>query len=69
MCGIVSKNKLKGVSKSRSKNINFEEYKIYLDGEENGNVCCNYKLKSINHEVNMQEIKKSPLSIFDDKRY
>ena len=28
------KNKLKGISKSQSKNIKFEEYKICLDGEE-----------------------------------
>ena len=30
-CGGDSKNKLKGISKSQSKNINFEEYKKYLD--------------------------------------
>ena len=31
---IEDKNKLKGISKSQSKNIKFVEYKICLDGEE-----------------------------------
>ena len=30
--------------------------------------CDNYILKSINHEMVLHEIKKSTLSIFDDKR-
>ena len=30
--------------------------------------CKNYTLRSINHEMHLQEIKKSTLSIFDDKR-
>ena len=33
-CGDDSKNKLKGISKSQSKNFKFEEYKKCLDGEE-----------------------------------
>ena len=67
-CGDDSKNKLKGVSKSRLKNIKFEEYKICLDGEENENECSNYILKSNSHEMYMQEIIKTTLSIFDEKR-
>ena len=62
------KNKLKGISKSQSKNIKFEEYKICLDGEEFENECVNYILKSSNHNMYMQGIKKTALSIFDDKR-
>ena len=62
------KNKLKGISKSQSKNIKFEEYKICLDGEELENECINYILKSSNHNMYMQGIKKTALSIFDDKR-
>ena len=62
------KNKLKGISKSQSKYIKFEEYKICLDGEELENECVNYILKSINHDMYMQRIKKTTLSIFDDKR-
>ena len=67
-CGGDSKNKLKGISKSQSKNIRFEEYKKYLDGEEYHSECINYILHSINHEMHLQEIKNSTKSIFDDKR-
>ena len=41
------KNKLKGISKSQSKNIKFEEYKKCLNGEKFENECFNYILKSI----------------------
>ena len=37
-------------------------------GEELENECINYILKSINHDMYMQGIKKTTLSIFDDKR-
>ena len=67
-CGDDSKNKLKGVSKSQSKNIKFEEYKKCLDGEEYQRECNSYIIRSINHEMVLQEVKKSTLSIFDDKR-
>ena len=67
-CGNKSKNKLKGVSKSQSKHIKFEEYKKCLDGEECQKECNNYIPRSINHEMHLQEVKKSTLSIFDDKR-
>ena len=40
-CGNDSKNKLKGVSKSQSKNNKFEEYKKCLDGEEYQRECNN----------------------------
>ena len=30
--------------------------------------CDNYILRSINHEMVLQKVKKSTLSIFDDKR-
>ena len=62
------KNKLKGISENQSKIIKFVEYKICLDGEELENECTNYILKSINHDMYMQGIKKTALSIFDDKR-
>ena len=67
-CGNYSKNKLKGISKSQSKNIKFEEYKKCLDGEEYQQECDNYIIRSINHEMVLQKVKKSTLSIFDDKR-
>ena len=67
-CDNDSKNKLKGISKSQSKNIKFEEYKKCLYGEECQRECDNYILRSINHEMVLQKVKKSTLSIFDDKR-
>ena len=63
-----SKNKLKGISKSQSKNFKFEEYKKCLDGEDYQQECDNYIIRSINHEMVLQKVKKSTLSIFDDKR-
>ena len=67
-CGDNSKNKLKGISKSRSKNIKFEEYYNCLFGKEYQQECDNYILRSINHEMILQKVKKSTLSIFDDDR-
>ena len=67
-CGNDSKHKLKGISKSQSKNIKFEEYKKCLDKEEYQRECNNYIIKSIQHEMVLQEVKKITLFIFDDKR-
>ena len=67
-CGDDSINKLKGISNSYSKNIKFNEYKKCLDGEEYQYECDNYILRSINHEMVLRKVKKSTLSIFDDKR-
>ena len=63
-----SKNNIKGISISQSKHNNFEEDKNCLDGKEYERECDNYLLRSINHEMYLQEVKKSTLSIFDDKR-
>ena len=63
-----SKNKIKGISKSQSKHIKFEEYYNCLFGGEYQRECNNYIIRSINHEMILQEVKKSTLSIFDDKR-
>ena len=67
-CGDDSKNKLKDISKSQSKHIKFDEYKNCLFGGEYQNECDNYIIRSINHEMVLQEVKKPTLSIFDDKR-
>ena len=67
-CGNNSKNKLKGISKSYSRNIKFNEYYNCLFGREYQHECDNYIIKSINHEMVLQKVKKSTLSIFDDKR-
>ena len=67
-CGDESKNKTKGIRKSYAKNIKFQEYKICLDGEKYEDECGKYISRSINHEMNLQQVKKSIFSIFDDKR-
>ena len=67
-CGNDSKNRLKGISKSQSKNIKFEEYYNCLFGKEYQKECDNYIIRSINHDMVLQKVKKSTLSIFDDKR-
>ena len=67
-CGNDSINKLKGISKSQSKHIKFEEYYNRLFGGEYQEECDNYLIKPINHEMVLQEVKKSTLSLFDDKR-
>ena len=63
-----NKNKIKGVSKSQSKHIKFEEYYNCFIGKEYQRECNNYIIRSINHEMVLQEVKKSTLSLFDDKR-
>ena len=68
-CGDDSKNKLKGVSKSQSKNNKFEEIKKCLDGQEYQRECNNYILRSINYEMHLQEVKKNQhylLSMIND---
>ena len=63
-----SKNKLKGVSESYSKNIKFDEYKKCLNGEEYQQECDNYIIRSLNHGMYLQLVQKSTLSLLDDKR-
>ena len=67
-CGNDSKIKLKGISRSQSKNIKFEEYYNCLFGKEYQRECDKYIMRSLNHEMYLQRVKKSTLSIFDDKR-
>ena len=55
---IESKIKIKGISKPQSKHIKFEEYKKCLDGEKYQRKCNNCILRSINHDMYLQEIKK-----------
>ena len=62
------KNKIKGISKSQSKHIKFEEYYNCLFSKEYQKECNNYIIRSIDLEMVLQEVKKSTLSIFDDKR-
>ena len=65
-CGGDSKNKLKGISKSQSKNIKFEEHKKCLDGEDYQREFTNYIIRSINHEMVLQKVKKNQHSMIND---
>ena len=67
-CGDDIKKNLKGYSESESKYLKLEEYKKSLDGEEYEKERNNYILRSINHEMYLQEVKNSALSIFDDRK-
>ena len=67
-CGDDTKNNLKDVGKSQSKHIKFEEFKNCLDGEDYQKECENYIFRSNNYGMYLQEVKKSTLSLFDDKR-
>ena len=53
-----SENKLKGISKSQSKHIKFEEYYNCLFGGEYQKECDIYIIRSIIHEMYFQKAKK-----------
>ena len=67
-CGVDSKNKLKGISRSRTVHIEFKVYYNCLFVGQYQKDCDHYIICSINHEMYLQEAKKSTLSLFDDKR-
>ena len=57
-CNDNSYNKLKGITKPETKNINFEEYYNCLFGKEYQKSCDNYLIRSINHEIYLQKVNK-----------
>ena len=63
-----SKNQIKGISKSQSKHIKFEEFYNCLFGGEHQKECDNYIIRSLKHEMCLPKVRKSTLSLFDDKR-
>ena len=65
---IESKNKIKGISKSQSKHIKFEESYNCLFGGEYQKEGDDYIIRSLNHEMYFQKVRKSTHSLFDDKR-
>ena len=67
-CNNKNTNKLKGISKSQTKDIKFEEYYNCLFGNEYQKECDNYVIRSINHEMYLQKVTKNSLSAFDEKR-
>ena len=67
-CGGESYQKLKGISKSQSKNIKFEEYYNCLFGGDYQRECENFVIRSIDHNMFLQKVTKNSLSAFDEKR-
>ena len=67
-CGDDCENKLKGITISQSKRIKFEEFYNCLFGGKFQKGCDNYINQSINLERYLQQLKKTKLSLFDDKR-
>ena len=67
-CGDDNKRKLKGITKSQAKHNKFEEFKKCLDGEKYQQECDIHILRSLNHEMYLQQVQKTTLSLFDDKR-
>ena len=57
-CGDGSKNKLKGISKSYSKNIKFDQYKNCLINGEYQKECDIYIVRSLNHVMYLERVKK-----------
>ena len=55
---MIVKIKLEGISKGQSKNIKIEEYYNCLFGGEYQQECDNYIIRSINHEMKLQRVKK-----------
>ena len=55
---------MKGVSKPYFKNIKFEEYKNCLNKEKYQRECDNFILRSLNHEMYLQKIKKVNIIFF-----
>ena len=53
---IEDKNKIKGISKYQSKHIKFEEHYNCLFGKEYQKECNNHIIRSINHEMVLQEV-------------
>ena len=65
---IENKNKLKGITKTQTKNIKFNEYYKCLFGDDYQKECENFVIRALNHEMFMQKVTKNSLSSFDEKR-
>ena len=66
-CNDKNTNFIKGISRSPSKNIKFEEFFRCLFGRQYQKECDNFLNRSLNHEMYLQEVKKSKVSSIDDK--
>ena len=66
-CGNNSKKKSKGTSKSQSKSIESEAYYNCLFGGNYQKECDSYFIRLVNHEMYLQKLQNSTISIFNDK--
>ena len=55
------------ISKCEWKIIKLEEFYICLFQREKQKQCDNFIMKSINHDIYLQKVRKSTLSVFDEK--
>ena len=65
---MVVKNNVKGISESKSKKFKFEGYYNCLFRGKYKQECANFFIRSLNHEMYLQRVRKSTLFQFDDKR-
>ena len=63
-----NKKKIKVISKSQTKHIILEDKYNCLFGGKHQKECDNYIIRSVNHDMYLQKIRKSTLSVFDDKQ-
>ena len=57
-CNNKSTNKIKGITRAQAKNIKFEEYFNCLFGKEYQKTCDIFLIRSINHDIFLQKLRK-----------
>ena len=60
---------LKSSSEPQPENIIIEQYCNCLFVGGNQSECDNNIIKSVNHDINLQKVRKTNLSVFDEKRF
>ena len=66
-CGNDNERRMKGISKCKLKNNNFEVYFKCSYEQSYQKECDNNVIRSNNHEMYLQLLRKSTLSHFDEK--
>ena len=64
---MIKTHKLKGISKSHDKNINYDEYYSCSFGGDYQRECDIFIIRSINHEMYSQKVRKKTISASDEK--
>ena len=68
-CGTDSKYNYKGFCKSQLKELKFEEYRNCSDGSDYQKECDKFVIRSINHDLYLQKLYKTTLSVSDEKGF